>query len=195
MNQPGQPAANSPAEISPILIGAGIPELTLATADGNTFDLQAAITGKPTIMFFYRGGWCSYCNKQLEQMQNLAPQFTEIGYQIIGISPDQPAMLIPSIEKHKLEYRLLSDSQMTAARALGIAFKVDDKTFEFYKNSNIDIEQASGEKHHLLPVPSVFIIGSDGIIRFEYINPDYKVRLKPDLLLGMAKAALEPAEE
>jgi hypothetical protein len=32
---------------------------------------------------------------------------------------------------------------------------------------------------------------TDGKIRFEYVNPDYKSRLDPDVLLAMAKAALK----
>ena len=54
-----------------------------------------------------------------------------------------------------------------------------------------DIEEASGETHHMLPVPATFIIGRDGIIQFQYANPNYKVRLTPEVLLAAAQAALE----
>jgi peroxiredoxin len=55
---------------------------------------------------------------------------------------------------------------------------------------NIDIEAASGETHHLLPIPAVFIVGQDGVIDFSYANPDYKTRLSSEVLLAAAKAAL-----
>ncbi len=45
--------------------------------------------------------------------------------------------------------------------------------------------------NHLLPVPAVFIAGKDSIIEFEYVNPNYKVRLSPELLLAGAKYAPE----
>ena len=80
---------------------------------------------------------------------------------------------------------------MKAARALGIAFRMDDATLERYKGCGIDLETASGETHHLLPVPSVFIVGKDGLIKFTYVNPDYKVRVAPDVLLAAARAALK----
>lgn len=80
---------------------------------------------------------------------------------------------------------------MVASKAFGLAFKVAETTVEQYKKGGIDLENASGEKHHLLPVPAVFIVGTDGIIKFEYINPNYKVRLDPDVLLAAAKAALK----
>ncbi len=50
---------------------------------------------------------------------------------------------------------------------------------------------ASGQTHHQLPVPSVFIVGKDGKIGFSYVNPDYRVRLEGDVMLAAAKAVLK----
>ncbi len=87
---------------------------------------------------------------------------------------------------------LLSDSTMAGAIAFGIAFKVADKTYNAYKDRfKLDLEERSGQKHHLLPVPSVFLVGTDGKIKFEYVNPDYKVRLEPEILLAAAKAGMK----
>lgn len=48
---------DSPSEIRPLLIGAPVPKVTLQTADGNPFDLNAAVSGRPSVLIFYRGGW------------------------------------------------------------------------------------------------------------------------------------------
>ncbi len=79
---------------------------------------------------------------------------------------------------------------MNAAKAFGIAFKVTGKQMTKMLNFGFDIEEASGEDHHLLPVPSVFLINTDGSINFSYVNPDYKVRLDPALLLKAIETAL-----
>jgi peroxiredoxin len=125
----------------------------------------------------------------LGQLQRIAPELIEIGYQIVGISPDRPEKLRESLSKNELGYALLSDSKMAASLAFGIAYKVDDETLELYKGFGIDLEESSGEKHHLLPVPAVFVVGTDRTIKFEHVNPDYKKRLDPDVLLAAAKAA------
>ncbi len=65
-----------------------------------------------------------------------------------------------------------------------------DATLAERKKYNIDVEEASGQKHHLLPVPAVFLVATNGLIQFECVNPDYKVRLDPDLLLAAAKIML-----
>jgi hypothetical protein len=51
----------------------------------------------------------------------------------------------------------------------------------------MDVEDASGQKHHMLPVPAVFLIATNGLIQFQYANPDYRQRLNPDLLVAAAR--------
>ncbi len=82
---------------------------------------------------------------------------------------------------------LLSDSRTDAARAYGIAFHVDDATVERYRGYGIDLEEASGETHHVLPVPSVFLIDAEGVVRWRYSNPDYRVRPDNESLLAAAR--------
>lgn len=41
-----------------------------------------------------------------------------------------------------------------------------------------------------LPVPAVFLVNTDGIIQFQYVNPNYNVRLKKEVILAAAKAFL-----
>ncbi len=123
------------------------------------------------------------------QLQTIAGDLEKLGYQIIAISPDRPEKLKESLGKTKVEYLLLSDSEMEAARAMGVAFKVDDDTLEIFKKYNIDLEQASGKDHHLLPVPSVFVFGKDAKVKFTYVNPDYRIRIDPTVLLAAAKGA------
>ena len=62
-----------------------------------------------------------------------------------------------------------------------------DATHQMLLEYGIDIEDASGDDHHILPVPAVFIVDTDGIIRFDYVNPDYKIRIDPEELLEAAR--------
>ncbi len=177
-------------DIHPLLIGAAIPQVVLESLDSNAFNLNQAVKEHPTVLIFYRGGWCPYCNIQLGQLQMVEPELLKLGYQIIAVSPDLPSNLGESVDKHELTYTLLSDHAMKAAQAFGIAFRVSEATLTKYIGYGIDLEAASGEQHHLLPVPAVFIIGQDGLIKFTYVNPDYKIRVDPTVLVDAAKAAL-----
>jgi peroxiredoxin len=172
----------------PLMIGTQIPDLTLKTAAGESLNLPAAAKEQPLVLIFYRGGWCPYCNAHLGQLQEIDPQLRELGYRIIAISPDRQEKMDESLDKTKMTYTLLSDSSMEAAGAFGLAFEVDAETMKKLDSYNIDIEDASGEKHHMLPVPAVFLVGTDGVIDFVYANPDYTTRIDPEVLLAEAKA-------
>jgi len=119
----------------------------------------------------------------LVQLRNITPQLAELGYQIIGISPDKPAILRETLAQYNLQFQLLSDKTMAAARSFGIAFQIVDKPPDYYHK----LERASGERHYQLPVPAVFIVGTDHIIKFEHIDPNFKIRLNPVVILAAAK--------
>ena len=188
-----QPAAVVPISadaVNPLKEGSKIPSVSMTTPEGESFNLNAFVKEQPVVLVFYRGGWCPYCNLHLKELMEADPKLRALGFEILAVSPDKPRKLAESIEKHEMTYRLLSDTAMSAAQTFGVAFKVEDMTIEKYKGYGIDLEASSGEKHHLLPVPSVFIIDRQGIVRYAYHNPDYKTRMDTEKLLEQAKKVL-----
>lgn len=182
--------AEEAAGVTPILTGTRIPDVSVRNIDGDSVNLRNLISRDPTVLIFYRGGWCPYCNKHMAELQQVEERLVDMGYQILAVSPDRPEKLKESISKHDLSYTLLSDSPMIASSAFGLAFKVDQKTLKRYDQIGIDLEESSGYDHHLLPVPAVFLVDTEGMIRFKYVNPDYKVRVKSKVLLAAAETYL-----
>lgn len=171
----------NPEDISPLLIGESIPTVVLKDAEGNDFDLNRAIANKPSILIFYRGGWCPYCSKQLSGLQELMPQLEKIGYQLIAISTDSPDGLALSASEKHLGYTLLSDADLQVSKKFGLAFKAPQAYWEMLPKTT-----GGKNKDLLLPVPSIFILDRGGKIHYEYINPDFKQRLRPNILKMMA---------
>ena len=176
-----------PAQVVPLAVGTTIPTVTVRSPDGADRALGPASLVKPTVLIFYRGGWCPYCNTHLGELRKAEGPLIDLGYDLLFLSADRPELLYSSLKEPGLNYTILSDARMAAARAYGVAFRVDDATVARYKGFGIDLEAASGETHHELPVPAVFIVDRRGAIRFVYANADYKVRLAPDELLAEAR--------
>jgi peroxiredoxin len=174
-------------DTTPLKVGAKAPLMTLRAPDGSAYDLAAAVSEKPAVLIFYRGGWCPYCNRQLVALQDIEDELFELGYTTYAISPDRPEKLRQSINDKKLSYTLLSDSTMEMTHAFGLAFKLDNTTLARYREYDIDLQDASGQTHPLLPVPAVYIVATDGTIRFSHSNPDYKTRLEPEKIIEAAK--------
>ena len=181
--------------VQPLMAGMKAPEFTLKDAENQPFQFNAQALDKPVVLTFFRGGWCPYCNLHLSELRLAEKQLKEMGFNIWFISIDKPELLLESLDDPDIGYTIYSDSSLHATRAFGLAFRVDDELNKRYLKYNIDLELASGEKHHVLPAPATYIIGTDGIINFAYINPDYKVRLHPDVLVAAAKAYIEDADK
>jgi peroxiredoxin len=181
--------APSAAEAKPLAVGAHAPSITLTDIDGAKLDLGAAFAEKPAIVVFYRGSWCPFCNRQLAALGELEPKLLALGYQILAVSPDTADGLKKMAGKNHLDYRLLSDRAMDASLAYGVAFRVPAKTEESYRGHGIELAPIPGGEGTWLPVPTVFIVGRDGVIKFVFSDPDYKVRLSNEALLAAAEAA------
>jgi len=174
-------------EVNPVEVGATAPNATLRQADGAEVRLHALTADQPAVLVFYRGGWCPYCNRHLSALGEIQAELRDLGYRIHAISPDKPEKVAEVVAEAEFDYALYSDASAEVARAFGLAFKVDTKTYEKLQGFGIDLEAASGHEHHLLPVPAVFIIDREARIRFRYFNPDYKERLSGEKLLNAAR--------
>ncbi|MBK8066067.1 MAG: AhpC/TSA family protein [Rhodanobacteraceae bacterium] len=179
--------AESAEEVRPILVGSPVPAVELTELSGETTTLAALLGGRRTVLVFYRGGWCPFCNLQLSELRKLGPDLAAQDFQLLAVSPDRAEILRKTLEEGDIDFTLASDSRALALQAFGIAFRVDDATLEKYRGFGVDLEQASGQAHHALPVPSVFVIDAAGLIQFAYVNPDYRTRVP----LRMVRAAME----
>jgi peroxiredoxin len=181
---------DDPHNVTPIEINTAAPKFVAKEVDGRTFRFDPTSLRQPTMIIFYRGGWCPYCNAQLQDLHTVVPQIVAMGYQVLFLSTDQPTLLYSSL-KEKVDYHLLSDSSMDAAYAFGVAFHVDAATLAKMKTYGIDLEATQGSARHELPVPSVFIVDQRGVVRFRHYDPDYTVRLDAAHVLAAAKSAQE----
>lgn len=177
----GVPDAAADAE--PLQTGVQVPNPEVRTLEGKVVPLDTVRNGDPVVLVFYRGGWCPFCMRHLSALQEVKEDLHGLGWRIVGVSPDKPENLRGAMEKADVAYDLVSDSDMAAARAFGVAFEVGTEERKNLKSHGIDLESASGKTHHQLPVPSVFAIDAAGEIQFVYSNPDYKTRLSGEALL------------
>ena len=110
-------------DICPLLIGESIPQATLQDLEGKQVILNELINQKPTVLVFYRGGWCPYCNLQLSGLVKIEKEILDLGFQIVAISPDDYQNLKSTESRDSISYTLLSDPNGNFIQHVGIAFK------------------------------------------------------------------------
>lgn len=182
-------------DVHPLLPGMKAPAFTLQDAAGAPVLFDPARLEGPVVITFFRGGWCPFCNLHLSELRHAQAELVKMGFTVWFISMDRPDLLYGSLENPDIGYTVLSDAKLEATKAFGIGFRVDADSVERYLGYGIDLDAVSGEGHHVLPAPSTFLVGKDGTIRFQYTNPDYTVRLDPEVLLAAARAYARDTDE
>jgi peroxiredoxin len=180
---------DDPSKVKPLIVGNAAPAFTAREADGKPFRFEPGKLARPVMFIFYRGGWCPYCNAHLKDLRSTVPQIAAMGVDVLFLSTDRPEILSSSL-KEPMDYHLLSDNEVNAARAFGIAFRMDDATYAKYKTYGLDLEESQGAKHHELPVPAIFIADRFGSIRFAHTNADYTQRLPAQQVLDAARTVM-----
>jgi len=189
--------ADSAESVTPLQTGDKAPQFTVRTVDDEPFEFDPDNLDAPAILITFRGGWCPYCNFHLSELRKVVPELKTKGIDVLFLSGDRPELLYSSLKQETqddidgLGYTILSDANVEAAIALGIAFKTPDSMATRFKENGMDIDGSSITKHQALPVPAVYVIDKDGMITYSFVEADYKVRLPADDLLTAANEVVD----
>ena len=178
-----QKVAGTANETAPIKVGEQVPDVSVTDAKGKSVKLRSLHEKGPVVIVFFRGSWCPICTRHFRDLIKTHPEIANLGATLVAVSPDTAENTQENMTKLKTPFPLLSDSKLTAAKAFGLAFQVDDATLTKYRGFGIDLEKASGQQHHALPVPAVYIVDRSGKIVFAHSNPDYTKRLDTGRIL------------
>jgi len=160
-------------------VGDTAPSFTLPDAQGKQVSLDSLLKEGRVVIAFYRGQWCPYCDLQLRAYQEVLPRIKALGANLVAISPQTPDESLSTVEKRKLEFRVLSDAGNKVARGYGLVWKVPAGLDALHKGWGVDLTKSNGDASNELPVPGTFVLGADGRIAFSYVNADWRERLEP----------------
>ena len=174
-------------DISPLLIGEQAPDIMLTDVKGNQKSLVAITKEKPTVLFFYRGNWCSNCITHFsEQIAPIQSDILNLGYNMIAVCPDVPDTLLVTSQKTKLSSSIFySDGDGALTKAMGIAWQQSERSLPRL------LAYSGGKNKGFLPVPCVFVLDTSQKIIFEYINPNgpgSQLRIRGKFLLAVLQA-------
>lgn len=172
---------------SALKTGDKAPLFSLPDASGKPVALADLLKQGPTVVVFYRGGWCPYCNLELRAYQRMLPEIRKAGGQLVAISPQAPDTSMLTAEKNALEYAVLSDVNTDAAKGFGILFTLPDYLQKLYSSlgHGMDVVNANGQ--WTLPLPATYVIGQDGVIAAHHVDTDYRKRMEPQTALDALK--------
>lgn len=171
-----------------LFINSKAPDFRAMDQFGQELRLKDVLKDSLVVLVFYRGQWCPYCNRYLKKLEDSLLLIKQKGARLIAVSPEKPENVLLTIEKTGATYPILYDKDMKIMKAYDVAFEVDERTVNRYKNADIDLAANNGQKDKVyLPVPALYIINKEGAIIFRYFEPDYKKRLSVQEILEELK--------
>ena len=165
-----------PLTASALAVGSAAPAFKGQDAAGRPVELRQLLKKGPVVLYFYRGQWCPYCNKQLSQLQDSLQVLTSKGAQVVVITPELPTNIDKTVAKTKAAFPIVHDQDFAIMKAYKTAFTVDDATARKYQGFGVDLKAANGAATNVLPVPATYVIGRDGKIQYAFFDPDYRHR-------------------
>jgi peroxiredoxin len=133
---------------------------------GGTLRLPDDLTGHFSVILFYRGSWCPYCNAQLRAFQRSLDRLTGLGILVAAVSVDDGATTKNLIAKHGLQFPVGHSADARAVAAATGAFVNPDPAY--LQSTGFILDPASRV------VVSVYSSGAIG-------------RLLPDDVIGLAR--------
>ena len=123
-------------------VGSQAPSFALKDLTGETITLDS-LQGKVVFLGFW-AIWCRSCREELPELDRLYLKYKDNGFTVIGISVDAPrARVAAFLKKVPVAFPILIDEKGDVAEA--------------YRFSEL---------------PSGFLIGRDGVIKYEYKGYD-----------------------
>lgn len=168
-------------------VGDTVPEFALPNAVGDTVPLASLLAKGPLVIVWYRGGWCPYCNMTLQAWKEALPEVKVEGARLVAISPEIPDSSLSTLKRHQLEFEVLSDHGNAVAHQFGIAFRLPDDLVKSY-SAHFDLTAYNGDDRYELPLPATFVVGQDRVIRYAFLDADYKRRAEPRDVIEVLKA-------
>jgi peroxiredoxin len=137
------------------------PDFTLEKYGGGTLTLSQFRAQKNVVLVFYRGYWCPFCIQQLKDLRALLEPDLKGGTELLVVSIDGPQETRMAVSRvaedgREPDFTFLSDPASEVIGRYGIL-------------------NPSGSRRGI-PHPAVYVIDRSGVIRWSFVETDYKVR-------------------
>ena len=120
------------------------PDFESTTQDGERITLDS-LRGGRTILYFYPKDNTSGCTLEAKSLRDGREQLAEMGFRIVGVSPDSEKSHRNFCDKHDLGFTLLADTDRSVCEAFGVW-----------------VEKSMYGRKYMGTFRTTFIIGTDG---------------------------------
>lgn len=190
----------SEAAAQALQVGDQAPAFELPDTSDEPVALADLLSRGPVVLVWYRGGWSPWCTITLRAYAEAWPQIQELGATLVAISPQTVENSLLTQQLGQFEFDVLSDAGNRVARQYGLSHKlppavVADLRASADPRTRVELREYNGDASDELPLTATYVIDCDGVIRYAFVDPDYRKRAEPADVVALLKELQAGAAE
>ena len=155
---------------------------------GRLVSLSDIIANGPVVIAFHRGHWCPYCLISATALAEIYPEIVRHGANLVAITPEVERFNAELKSASGAPFPVLSDMDNGYSLLLNLAFYVGDEKKRFMTDAGWGITPYNNNETWTLPIPATFIVGTDGLVKARFVDPDYRKRMDLDEIIRVLQA-------
>jgi peroxiredoxin len=168
--------------------GDPMPPFVLPDEDGHIVSLEELLRKGPVAVTFHRGHWCPYCRINVNALVKAQHEIAAEGGQIVAIMPERREFAAEFKSEAKAPFPILTDLDNGYALSLNLVIWVGAEMAKLLAERSRDLPTYQGNDAWMLPIPAAFVVGTDGIVKARFVDPDYRRRIDIDDMLAALRS-------
>ena len=169
--------------------GDPMPPFVLPDENGQRFSLDMLLEKGPVAVTFHRGHWCPYCRININALVRAQDEIADTGGQIVAIVPELQEFSAQMKSEAQARFPVLTDLDNGYALSLNLVIWVGAEMERMMAERSRELPRYQGNDAWMLPIPATFVVGTDGLVKARFVDPDYRKRMDIDEMLAALRAA------
>jgi peroxiredoxin len=168
--------------------GEAMPPFLLPDEAGRLIALPSMLASGPVAVMFFRGHWCPYCRLNFRAVIEAMDRIKAAGGQVVAVMPETQTFTGKFKSDSGAPFPVLTDLDNGYALSLNLAIWLGVEIEQLLSPMQ-DMPTFHGNDGWVLPIPAVFVVGRDGLVKARFVDPDFRKRMAIDALVAALKVA------
>jgi peroxiredoxin len=170
-------------------VGEKMPNFALPSHSGRLIRLDELLSQGPVVISFNRGHWCPFCKIELRTIAAYHHEIAARGAQVVSILPDRQKFIEQLSADTQRKLLILTDVDNGYALSLGLVAWLGDRLKELMRGRGLHLDEFQGNDGWFIPLPATFVVARDGSVVSRHVDPDFRLRMEIDEILGALRLA------
>jgi peroxiredoxin len=164
-------------------VGERIPSFEIDHPEEGRISSAELLSKGPLIVNFYRGLWCSYCQRDLLGVEEAFPDIRKVNASVIALTRDLNQEVRTKLqETTEISFPIIDDTEGLIAEQFGLRWSVRDADL-IDTATGANLVTMRGTRPWIIPMQARYLIQQDSVIAFANVAFDYDQRTEPAAML------------